>query len=333
MAEYTNNLHLIKPTQSENYDVDVANTNNEIIDTAIGSKVSKVAGKGLSSNDFTDGYKSKLDALIEEDDEIEALQKRIVDLENNQLTGTESGTSINIDDSADYQVREIQVKGNSVQDGTPTPTNPVEIESAGDNGYITEAISNSDNTQSQSYTIPCQQPMRSIGNVKDTFVKISNTWYERHYIGQVIFSGSNDESWYMTTDGSFKRFSISVNDLENFQSRKANLKSDYFNGNTVGAVGSMYSYDSYVYLYPDSSITSVDSFKSWLSSNNVEVIYVSSTPTDIACTQEQVTALEAIEKARTYKNVTNILSENETPAYIETTYVKDLETVIDNLVS
>lgn len=63
MAEYTNNLHLIKPTQSENYDVDVANTNNEIIDTAIGSKVSKVAGKGLSSNDFTTEYKRKIDGL------------------------------------------------------------------------------------------------------------------------------------------------------------------------------------------------------------------------------------------------------------------------------
>ena len=42
MAEYTENLNLILPAQSENYDVKVANTNNKIIDTAMGNKVEKV---------------------------------------------------------------------------------------------------------------------------------------------------------------------------------------------------------------------------------------------------------------------------------------------------
>lgn len=63
MATYTENLNLIKPTQSENYNVDVANTNNEIIDNAIGNKQDKVQGKGLSSNDFTTEYKRKIDEL------------------------------------------------------------------------------------------------------------------------------------------------------------------------------------------------------------------------------------------------------------------------------
>ena len=41
MAEYTENLNLILPKQSENYDVEVANTNNRLIDTAMSSKVEK----------------------------------------------------------------------------------------------------------------------------------------------------------------------------------------------------------------------------------------------------------------------------------------------------
>jgi len=41
MAEYTENLNLILPKQSENYDVEVANTNNRLIDNAIENKVEK----------------------------------------------------------------------------------------------------------------------------------------------------------------------------------------------------------------------------------------------------------------------------------------------------
>lgn len=63
MATYTDNLNLIKPAQGENYNVDVANTNNEIIDNAIGNKQDKIPGKGMSSNDFTNEYKRKLDAV------------------------------------------------------------------------------------------------------------------------------------------------------------------------------------------------------------------------------------------------------------------------------
>lgn len=65
MPKYTKNLNLIKPNANENYDVDVANTNNELIDTAIGNKVEKVPGKDLSTNDFTNAYKQKVDRIIE----------------------------------------------------------------------------------------------------------------------------------------------------------------------------------------------------------------------------------------------------------------------------
>lgn len=65
MPKYTKNLNLIKPNANETYDINAANTNNELIDAAIGNKVEKVPGKGLSANDFTNGYKQKLDRLVE----------------------------------------------------------------------------------------------------------------------------------------------------------------------------------------------------------------------------------------------------------------------------
>lgn len=41
MADYTENINLILPKKTETYDVDVANTNNKIIDTEIFGKVDK----------------------------------------------------------------------------------------------------------------------------------------------------------------------------------------------------------------------------------------------------------------------------------------------------
>lgn len=45
MADYTENLNLILPKKNENYDVEVANTNNRIIDSALANKVEKVVRK------------------------------------------------------------------------------------------------------------------------------------------------------------------------------------------------------------------------------------------------------------------------------------------------
>lgn len=69
-------------------------------------------------------------------------------------------------------------------------------------GNINEAISNSDNTQSQKFTIPCQQPMRSIGNVRDGFVKIDGVWYEKHNIGVIeSYNGETITTNFMSTTG------------------------------------------------------------------------------------------------------------------------------------
>lgn len=63
MAKYTENYNLEKPEKTEHYDIETANKNNDIIDARLFEKQDKQAGKGLSTNDFTDEYKKKIDAL------------------------------------------------------------------------------------------------------------------------------------------------------------------------------------------------------------------------------------------------------------------------------
>lgn len=68
MAEYTTHYNLKKPAKNENYNIDVANENNDIIDEKLYGKVDKKACKDLSTNDFTNEYKKKLDNLKNYDD-------------------------------------------------------------------------------------------------------------------------------------------------------------------------------------------------------------------------------------------------------------------------
>ena len=58
-------------------------------------------------------------------------------------------------------------------------------------GSITEKIANNNYVeyQEQNYTILTQQPMRSIGNVRDKFVNENGNRFERHNIYRYIFTG------------------------------------------------------------------------------------------------------------------------------------------------
>ncbi len=63
MAGYTKNYNFKKPTGTEYYNIEDANINNEMIDGVLYEKVDKIPNKSLSTNDFTDGYKKKIDSM------------------------------------------------------------------------------------------------------------------------------------------------------------------------------------------------------------------------------------------------------------------------------
>ena len=173
MPEYTNNYNLIKPKKSENYDIEeVTSKNMDIIDTQLFNKQQKEPGKGLSTNDFTDQYKNKLNGLKnyndvdiknrlsnvekkflsnEEDikkinsvlqnfseeqetqnNDISELQERVQLLENNQIKGTSEKGESVTITDAAKAYGELKVEGNTKQNGTPTPQTPIEIKNCKD---------------------------------------------------------------------------------------------------------------------------------------------------------------------------------------------------------
>lgn len=208
---------------------------------------------------------------------------------------------------------------------SPNPDYPQEIKSSGDNGSIVEKITNSDNTQLQIYTIPCQQPMRAIGDVKDTFIKVNGVWYERHNIGEFIANdnllgnGETENTINLTTP----TLPIEANILPNSLSLKvkSNILQSTIN-NYSGFNGTTGANRIRIALSKSFALTSEEA-KTFLYQKGLKIIYVTTEPLDLPCTQAQITALENLQKAKTYKDVTHIYSEDEVPAELEIQYYKE----------
>lgn len=201
--------------------------------------------------------------------------------------------------------------------------------------------------QLQTYTIPCQQPMRAIGNVKDTFVKVDGVWYERHYINELDLKNVDlrvpDEN-----DDNIVFCNLANTSICDFKTDNQLFICDYFNYKgelTTGGysqalaqgVGMYSRYNNGAkYLYfviPKTIASNVEEVNTWITNNSVKVYYNSNEPLDLPCTQAQIIALEALMKARTYKNITHIYSEDEVPATVDLTYYKDTQTYLNNIIT
>ena len=144
-------------------------TNKENISTLqeqVENKVDKIPGKGLSTNDFTNEYKQKLEDLENYDDtevkkdisdikeEQETQNTNIENLQENDTTQdelieklqqeneniksalinveTEQAKSLHVENTSTVS-GELSIEGNAEQDGEPTPTTPVSIKCLGSN--------------------------------------------------------------------------------------------------------------------------------------------------------------------------------------------------------
>lgn len=192
--------------------------------------------------------------------------------------------------------------------------------------------------EEQSYIIPTQQPMRAIGDIRDTFIKKNNKWYERHYISRLILDGTenfnlgtnaNSLIYFLTNAGSIKAKSQDL--LCNKLTTVTNLWNETENKNLIAIRSAL---DLFNIMLSDTTINTVEKFKSWLSEQYnagtpVYVDYILETPTDRECTEEQSTILFDIEQnAKTYKGVTHIYSNDAVSPNCYVEAAKDLTTLI-----
>ena len=176
--------------------------------------------------------------------------------------------------------------------------------------------------EEQDYSIYTQQPMRSIGDVRDKFVKKDGNWFERHYIGEVVLDGNSTINNFYPNSG---RCDISISNAllrglclcNYYQYKFAEENNKCFISGATSA-----------FCFINTDIKSIEEVRAWLNEKQPEVIYQLATPLDLPCTEEQIQQLE--NKPSTYKEMTIINSEDETKAYLEVAGIYDLNKLINN---
>ena len=197
--------------------------------------------------------------------------------------------------------------------------------------------------EEQDYSIFVQQPMRSIGDVRDCFVKVNGNWYKYEVIKKIVLTGN--ENWIYYTNVGEPYFFYTpdyTNIIKNkivdnsiilcnyFQNRGKTYKPSgqgiFVNADFSGKIEngnlSVTTYDWG---------NNVETFKQFLREKKPEVYFAVKEPTEIEITDETLIAqLDAMQELRTYKNVTHISSQDETPAYLEVSGIYDLNKLINN---
>ena len=157
MAIYTPNYNFVEPFENDSYQVKVQNENINMIDAELAgiesSKVDKVAGKGLSANDYTTPEKERLAGLENYDD---TAVKAIIDTKVDKVAGKELSAN-------DYTTPEKE-KLKSLENYDDTAVK-VLVDTKVDK-VAGKGLSTND------YTTPEKEKLKSLENYDDTAVKV-----------------------------------------------------------------------------------------------------------------------------------------------------------------
>ena len=154
-----------------------------------------------------------------------------------------------------------------------------------------------------------------IGNYQDYFYKDSGKWYLHKEIGKVVLNGSED--WTKTSDTSASVFVTAI--LGRNTSLSSSSLSNYFKYQFANVEGKFYfgSSSSNNCAFCMATTYTLESFKTWLSTNNPFVYYVLATPTNTKITYEPLLEqLEAYYHAKSRATQTNISQENNDLPFI-----------------
>ena len=187
----------------------------------------------------------------------------------------------------------------------------------------------------QKYIIPTQQPFRSIGDIRDIFIKKDNKWYERHYINEIILKGT--ETWYVwnTIQAGEKTSAFLIRELPRAKGLiNEHSGCQYLSNYFLFQDSNDYNQDKELLFINESNALGIriskekasdlNSFKTYLSEQYnsgtpIYAYYMSATPTDIECTEEQSTVLEELSYATTYSEITHIYSPDSIAPVLKTT--------------
>ena len=250
----------------------------------------------------------------------------------NVLSGSVSGASITATDSFAAPFVGLRVCGKSTQDGTPLPTAPVPIVSAGDGGTVVVTVSDGAN-ESQTLTMQTPNalpgiPVASGGNYTDENgqqwvcdeVDLARGVYVQRVAKFKLTSsmrwtkaGNNVDRYFCT----FARINTAGVLCTHFSAA--------INGETVGGIAASNS-NIIGFAYAERGTTTVDDFKAFLDANEVYIYVPLASPIETALSSAEIAAYKAL---TTYAPTTTISVTDGAGATV--TYQRDANIVIKNL--
>lgn len=201
-----------------------------------------------------------------------------------------ASASLTLNECNGEELKDFRIYGNSQQNGTPTPDNPIEIESVGD--LVTEGeyygkyripITATNGTETYTTNIYLDEPLRKIGDYVD-YLDIKNKKVVRS-IGSVVLDGSEGK-WSLkksVNDGYiYENSTVIVSPDKRYTAITA--KSNHFLGVIAQEIWTGDALDTIgvaelnkLRIYSNIS-SDANSFIQWLSTHNTEVIYLLTTP-------------------------------------------------------
>ncbi len=250
----------------------------------------------------------------------------------NVLSGSVSGASITATDSFAAPFVGLCVCGKSTQDGTPLPTAPVPIVSAGDGGTVTVTVSDGANN-SQTLTLQTPNalpgiPVTSGGNYTDENgqqwvcdeVDLARGVYVQRITKIKVTSSLNWQTSGQKVDRYFAWFA---------GTSATNILCTHFS-TTVGSEvvgGAIANQNNLIgFAYAQKGTSTLDEFKAFLDAKEVYVWTSLATPVETALSASEIAAYKAL---TTYAPTTVISASGG--AGMAATYQRDVTIVIKNL--
>lgn len=224
----------------------------------------------------------------------------------------------------------------------PSPSYPYPVKTVtGENSVV---ISNSDNTESQTYPLSlgdmefCSSPD---GTIRDAIIGTLDNWVKREYIGKVVLDGS--ESWTYESS-SVHPFRLNISNA-NFKNTSNDIPpyvySNYYKVYAWNNPPEKYgvtatSSNSNRIVFKNNDITSLNDWKSLLAINNVLLWYPHAQYVDIPITDTTLINQlnDLYDDAHSYNGTTNITTTYEDgneQMYLDASALMDLNSLITRI--
>ena len=254
-------------------------------------------------------------------------------LDNTTVLGiTEEGKEFHLTDTADKYCKSVEIFGESVQEGTPSVGNRKVITSITDEVTYT-SVGNDEQTSTS--VIPLLHDLRSVSTtIRDRIYRNNSDkkWYDEQKVEQIILNGTEEWTEEVGQAGANTRLYVTFisGQSQDYETLGVPIMCDQ-----LPVVSTIWDNASPIGIFLQSNngavlirINSDINLTTWLSQNNVELLYELNEPIITEITQEEM--VDGLEGVRTFKDITDITTNaNSIITYYRNVPSSDYETETD----